>query len=660
MNEMNKARQDAENRLQEAENRLQEAEKRMQEAETQLKLAADKASAEAKVLRDRIEQVMKRAEDDELNSKAAVGASELLNNDEGDDRSISIDSNLFNITEEEALALESRLFNINEGDDQGSTPVYHSDEEDEDSTQAKAPSTVLTSAAAIRDPGAGSKVDPTVQKKLVDLAVNLASSDASQTALADQKALADKSFGTFQVPTKMPKDMFSFRPPEEAYHQLDQSPPPRVVREALLTVMGHDYEKSIRAAYRMFMEGRLPIFVVKYFMTFQGPSNSRLSDEQRFWRAFFLMEDFREDQLFALRYPAPPPSPGSVVFVLDDGRQVGGFRPLPLTDLIPPVPVPPQRVAPPARTETVAPATATEPVAPVAPPSGTQTLAPTLELPGPVSQTEPEMPPRFIAQEVPLEEFLLQAEEYIRGFGEVPCPPVHPSRLRNLQLLMVKMHTMELLDPDSATSPEEKDELTHDFENLNALVVMTQPLLRSLEKQQEDANDKEALLRRFSNKTGKKEDEKKEDERKEDERKERRKRKKEAKRKEKKEDRRKEKKEDRRKEEGKEKSKDQVPRLLKERLPPRDFIHDARDYIVELDSSLSDGTGTTPFDINNLARVCNRIAYNLDILIEPSAANSVSEALEVVRYSDDMTYLLDMGRHLLARMLTANKEKNKD
>ena len=624
MNEMNKARQDAENRLQEAENRLQEAEKRMQEAETQLKLAADKASAEAKVLRDRIEQVMKRAVDNELNSKAAVGASELLNNDEGDDRSISIDSNLFNITEEEALALESRLFNINEGDDQGSTPVYHSDEEDEDSTQAKAPSTVLTSAAAIRDPGAGSKVDPTVQKKLVDLAVNLASSDASQAALADQKALADKSFGTFKVPTKMPKDMFSFRPPEEAYHQLDQSPPPRVVREALLTVMGHDYEKSIRAAYRMFMEGRLPIFVVKYFMTFQGPSNSRLSDEQRFWRAFFLMEDFREDQLFALRYPAPV------------------------------------AVAPPARTETVAPATATEPVAPVAPPSGTQTLAPALELPGPVSQTEPEMPPRFIAQEVPLEEFLLQAEEYIRGFGEVPCPPVHPSRLRNLQLLMVKMHTMELLDPDSATSPEEKDEATHDLENLNALVVMTQPLLRSLEKQQEDANDKEALLRRFSNETGKKEDEKKEDERKEDERKERRKRKKEAKRKEKKEDRRKEKKEDRRKEEGKEKSKDQVPRLLKERLPPGDFIRDARDYIVELDSSLSDGTGTTPFDINNLARVCNRIAYNLDILIEPSAANSVSEALEVVRYSDDMTYLLDMGRHLLARMLTANKEKNKD
>ena len=165
MNEMNKARQEAENRLQEAENRLQEAEKRLQEAETQLK---------AKVLRDRIDQVMKRAEDNELNSKAAVGASELLNNDEGDDRSISIDSNLFNITEEEALALESRLFNINEGDDQGSTPVYHSDEEDEDSTQAKAPSTVLTSAAAIRDPGAGSKVDPTVQKKLVDLAVNLA------------------------------------------------------------------------------------------------------------------------------------------------------------------------------------------------------------------------------------------------------------------------------------------------------------------------------------------------------------------------------------------------------------------------------------------------------------------------------------------------------
>ena len=99
---------------------------------------------------------------------------------------------------------------------------------------------------------------------------------------------------------------------------------------------------------------------------------------------------------------------------------------------------------------------------------------------------------------------------------------------------------------------------------------------------------------------------------------------------------------------------------MKERLPPPDFIRDANDYIVDLDYSVSDGTGTTPFNINNLARVCDRIAYNLEILIEPSEANSLSEAMEVVRNSEDMTWLLDMGRHLLDRMLSANKEKNKD
>ena len=99
---------------------------------------------------------------------------------------------------------------------------------------------------------------------------------------------------------------------------------------------------------------------------------------------------------------------------------------------------------------------------------------------------------------------------------------------------------------------------------------------------------------------------------------------------------------------------------MKERLPPPDFIRDANDYIVDLDYSVTNGTGMTPFNINNLARVCDRIAYNLEILIKPSEAKSLSETMEVVRNSDDMTWLLDMGLRLLDRMLTANKDKNKD
>ena len=76
---------------------------------------------------------------------------------------------------------------------------------------------------------------------------------------------------------------------------------------------------------------------------------------------------------------------------------------------------------------------------------------------------------------------------------------------------------------------------------------------------------------------------------------------------------------------------------------------------MDLDYSVTEGTGTTPFNIYNLARVCNRIAYNLEILIEPLQAKYSSEALEVVRNSEDRTWLLDMDR-----MLTDNKDKNKD
>ena len=47
-NQMDEERQAAEKPMQEAEKRMQEAEKRKQETEKQLKLAADKASAEAK------------------------------------------------------------------------------------------------------------------------------------------------------------------------------------------------------------------------------------------------------------------------------------------------------------------------------------------------------------------------------------------------------------------------------------------------------------------------------------------------------------------------------------------------------------------------------------------------------------------------------------
>ena len=109
----------------------------------------------------------------------------------------------------------------------------------------------------------------------------------------------------------------------------------------------------------------------------------------------------------------------------------------------------------------------------------------------------------------------------------------------------------------------------------------------------------------------------------------------------------------------KEKSKDAVPRLLTERLPLGQMIRDARDYIVELDSSVN-GDGppvSTAKSINLLARVINKITSNLDNMMEPSDAKSSKEALTITRYRDDLTKLVQMGRTLLDTLLKKKHEK---
>ena len=109
----------------------------------------------------------------------------------------------------------------------------------------------------------------------------------------------------------------------------------------------------------------------------------------------------------------------------------------------------------------------------------------------------------------------------------------------------------------------------------------------------------------------------------------------------------------------KEKSKDAVPRLLTERLPLGQMIRDARDYIVELDSSVN-GDGppvSTAESINILARVINKITSNLDNMMEPSDAKSSKEALTITRYRDDLTKLVQMGRVLLDTLLKKQHEK---
>ena len=108
-----------------------------------------------------------------------------------------------------------------------------------------------------------------------------------------------------------------------------------------------------------------------------------------------------------------------------------------------------------------------------------------------------------------------------------------------------------------------------------------------------------------------------------------------------------------------EKSKDAGPRLLTERLPLGHLIREARDYIVELDFSVNGDGPTYSADqsINILARVINKITTALDNMMEPSDAKSSKEALNITRYRDDLTKLVQMGKTLLDTLLKKKHEK---
>ena len=211
-----------------------------------------------------------------------------------------------------------------------------------------------------------------------------------QTCLADpdQQALNDNSFGDFVPPKKIPSNIDKKRVSEGAYLKMDSNPPPRVVREALVRARPRESGMgSMPAAYRDLMEGRLPIFVVRWFM--RTCSSTYTSQNTSFWMALQLMELYREDQLF---FP-------------QDSQQT-----LPLPEFqLPPEFLPP------------VPAVASADDAHPTPSSESEQAVPPTRL-------EPEVEPAFFTANLAFEDFVRQADEYIRGFGPVPCQPVHQSR----------------------------------------------------------------------------------------------------------------------------------------------------------------------------------------------------------------------------------------
>ena len=114
--------------------------------------------------------------------------------------------------------------------------------------------------------------------------------------------------------------------------------------------------------------------------TCSSPSTSK---NTVFWQALQLMELYREDLLF---FP-------------QDRQQK-----LPLPEFLPAVPA--------VASADDAHPTASSESEPAVPPT----------------RFEPEVEPAFFTANLDFEDFVRQADEYIRGFGPVPCQPVHQSR----------------------------------------------------------------------------------------------------------------------------------------------------------------------------------------------------------------------------------------
>ena len=244
-------------------------------------------------------------------------------------------------------------------------------------------------------------------------------------------------------------------PKEGIYLRLSQNPPPRLVREALLNALSKETVMRVETVLNALWNNELPIFVVKWFMNLQGPANSRLSERTRFGRALWLIEGFRQDHYYNLlageREEDSPDMPST--------DEASGPA-LPLFGFPPPVP------------------SSTEPAAATSEPPPTSADPASTEL-------VEEAPPRIIDTTPPWSIFTGEADQYIRGFGPVPCARVHSSRLNNLRALFDKLEQMHRsVDPTMAFNKDETEQLQGQKADLNALLTMARPRLDYLEAQE--------------------------------------------------------------------------------------------------------------------------------------------------------------------------------
>ena len=375
----------------------------------------------------------------------------------------------------------------------------------------------------------------------------------------------DNSFGKFQVPQFFDKEPDKYIPMEGHYLRLRLTPPPRIIREALLKALPAERPFCPTSSLAALWDGDLPIFVVRWFMNLQGAATTRFPEKKRFFQALWLIEAVRiKHYLGEIEETAG----ADVTFHdNDDDDQATlprGPRKLPLFDFLPPPPGPPTTKSRGASTE---------------PASTTSTPA------AAAVKEEHEEPPRILEDTPELDVFKDEANDYIRGFGPVPCAAVHPSRLRNLSALFSKLKQMySAMDPSWAITTEEKQRLEADRQDISALLTMARPRLASLQEAASKAKVPEAAA-------------------------------------------------------------EPRPTLLaKRRIPVREFIQETHGYIQTFAGPV---LPVHPSRLENLRLVLDRINETMELLLDPEEGTTSDEVKELTANREDLEGLKELAEKIL-------------
>ena len=88
-----------------------------------------------------------------------------------------------------------------------------------------------------------------------------------------------------------------YRPSLADFLELVRSPPPMVIRDAILHYLPITLDLTPDAILAQFLERQIPAFILNYFMQCQPSANRRTTENTRVHRAIHLIQGYRTDLL---------------------------------------------------------------------------------------------------------------------------------------------------------------------------------------------------------------------------------------------------------------------------------------------------------------------------------------------------------------------------